>query len=589
MITLTDEQTAFLDAEGKVILCACPGSGKTFIVGKKLLKYLETWPYVYRGVAVLSFTNVASEEILRQTKELTEANYLNIGYPHFIGTLDSFINAFIFLRFGYLATEENRRRPKVVYENLGQLLYPKEECHRNGCADNLDWFHWSDDRLLKKGKPISCAVREPKPCVRFKKAMLGRGYATQREVPALSLQLLKKYPQIAREIVYRFPVIMVDEAQDTSREQMEIIELLAEKGAITVVIVGDPDQAIYEWRDATPEYFKRKLIDAQWEPLYLTANFRSSQHICSATAKFSATLSKNKPAEAMGEHSDYDTKPILLHVNSENTPGDVIDWFKQLCNRNGINPEGVSVAILTRGRIHSNTDIANLWQTNETHLLALATYHWYCESRKEAYAQCEKALFYMMIGDANGLSAEDMKQIIENTMEYSTWKHKVILLLSLLPDARSALKDWKSLLIEKLEELKQQGVISIFGSRNITEIIKLKTRDKNKNDKSFSTEFLDSPLQTYFEKRTTIGTTYSTVHGVKGESFDATLLMVRGNKGNTITPSLLDAGKLDSELMRIAYVAMTRPRKLLAVSIPKQDARDMLNRFPLDLWDHQEI
>ena len=45
MVELTDEQNAFLDAEGKVVLCACPGSGKTFIVGKKLLKYLETWPY----------------------------------------------------------------------------------------------------------------------------------------------------------------------------------------------------------------------------------------------------------------------------------------------------------------------------------------------------------------------------------------------------------------------------------------------------------------------------------------------------------------------------------------------------------------
>ncbi len=256
MVTLTDEQKAFLDAEGKVVLCACPGSGKTFIVGKKLLKYLETWPYAYRGIAVVSFTNVASEEILRQTKELAKTKFQNIGFPHFIGTLDRFINTFIFLRFGYLIHADNRRRPKVIYENFGQLLYPKRECHQNGCVSNLNWFHWSDDQLLKNGQPISCGVPSPKPCVSFKKAMLKKGYATQREVPALSLRLLKKYPEIASEIAYRFPVIMVDEAQDTSREQMEIIELLAEKGATTVVIVGDPDQAIYEWRDATPNISK---------------------------------------------------------------------------------------------------------------------------------------------------------------------------------------------------------------------------------------------------------------------------------------------------------------------------------------------
>ncbi len=193
----------------------------------------------------------------------------------------------------------------------------------------------------------------------------------------------------------------------------------------------------------------------------------------------------------------------------------------------------------------------------------------------------------MMIGDANGLSAEDMKQAIENTMEYSIWKQKVILFLSLLPKAGSALKDWKNSLIEKIEELKQQGIISISDSRKITYIIKLKTRVKVGN--TFSTEFLDRPLQIYFEKRTTTGTTFSSVHGVKGESFDATLLMVESNRGSTITPSLLNMGELDSELMRIAYVAMTRPRKLLAVSILKQKAKNSLNRFPPELWDYQDI
>lgn len=587
MVELTDEQNAFLDAEGKVVLCACPGSGKTFIVGKKLLKYLETWPYAYRGIAVLSFTNVASEEILRQTKELAETKFQNIGFPHFIGTLDSFINIFIFLRFGYLIYEDDRKRPKVIYENFGQLLYPKRECHLNGCVANLDWFHWSDEQLLKRGQQISCGVASPKPCIIFKKAMLKKGYATQREISALSLRLLKKYPDIANEIAYRFPVIMIDEAQDTSREQMEVIELLADKGATTVVIVGDPDQAIYEWRNATPEYFKDKLTDAQWNALYLTANFRSSQHICNATSKFSAILSGKQPAEAKGEHSDFGTKPILLQVTSKKTKGEVINWFLQLCESNGINPDDDSVAILTRGRIHSNTEIPDLWQTTETRLLALATYLWHCASRKEAYAQCEKALFYIMIGDANGLSSDDMRQAIENIMEYSAWKQKVISLLSSLPKANSALKDWKSTLTAKMEELKQQGIISVPDLRNTTDIIKLKTRVKV--GKSFSTEFLDRPLNEYFEKRTTTGTTFSSVHGVKGESFDATLLMVESSTGKTITPSLLNLGQLDDELMRIAYVAMTRPRKLLVVSIPKQKAKGSLNRFPPELWDYQEI
>lgn len=587
MLTLTDEQNSFLDTEGKVVLCACPGSGKTFIIGKKLLKYLETWPHVYRGIAVLSFTNVASEEIIRQTNNLAKSKLQNIGFPHFIGTLDSFINTFIFLRFGYLLQAKERRRPRIIYDNLGQLLYPKKECYTNGCVKNPAWFHWSDDQLLKNGQPISCGVVSPKPCVSLKRAMLKSGYATQREVPALSLLLMKRYPAVANEIASRFPIIMVDEAQDTSREQMEIIELLAHNGATTVIIVGDPDQAIYEWRNATPEYFKEKMNNAEWKALYLTSNFRSSQNICNATSKFSAILSGKQPAQAKGEHSDFAIKPVLLQVSSTKTNEEVISWFFQLCESNGIKPDVESAAILTRGRIYSDIDIPDLWQTPETRLLALATYLWHYASRKEAYAQCEKALFYIMIGNANGLSCEDMRQAIEKAMEYSTWKQKVIMLLSSLLKANSTLKDWRSSLISKIEELIQQDIIALHDSRRITDIIKLKTRVMISG--VYSTEFLDRPLHEYFEKRTRIGTTLSSVHGVKGESFDATLLMVKSSTGRTITPSLLTTGQLDSELMRIAYVAMTRPRKLLVVSIPKQKSKNSLTRFPPDLWDYHEI
>lgn len=440
---------------------------------------------------------------------------------------------------------------------------------------------------MKNGQPISCTISSNKPCVAFKKAMLNKGIATQREVAALSLLLLKKYPAITSEIAYRFPVIIVDEAQDTSREQMEILDCLAAKGPNTLILVGDPDQAIYEWRDATPEYFKAKLVDPQWNTLFLTANFRSSQHICNATARFSSVLSGQKPTKAKGKYSSFDVRPVLLQVSSQMKRDDVIEKFKQLCDSKGIDFERDSVSILTRGRIHSDTDIKDLWQTPETKLFASATYQWYCASRKEAFNQCEKALFCIMIGDVNGLSTDDIRQAVEKLMEYSLWRQKVILLLSVLPSANSPLIDWACSLIEIIEKFKEDSIIAVREQKNISDIIRLKTRTKIHN--SYNTEFLNRPLFLYFEKRTTSGPTVSSVHGVKGESFDATLLIVDSTKGKTLTPSNLNSGQLDSELMRIAYVAMTRPRKLLVVSIPKQKTNSTLIRFPPELWDYQEI
>ena len=138
---LTKEQEDFLEAEGKITLCACPGSGKTYTVAKKLIRYIKTWPYTHRGVATLSFTNVAREEVLRQTTDLSVENYYQVVYPHFVGTLDSFINKFIFLRFGYL--DHNKKRPQIIYGNHGILNFrsPNKICHNKGCTRNPQWFH----------------------------------------------------------------------------------------------------------------------------------------------------------------------------------------------------------------------------------------------------------------------------------------------------------------------------------------------------------------------------------------------------------------------------------------------------------------
>ena len=40
---LTEEQKKFLTAEGKVVVKACPGSGKTYSVAHKLLSYIDNW------------------------------------------------------------------------------------------------------------------------------------------------------------------------------------------------------------------------------------------------------------------------------------------------------------------------------------------------------------------------------------------------------------------------------------------------------------------------------------------------------------------------------------------------------------------
>lgn len=582
---MTPEQNKFLDVEGKVVLCACPGSGKTFIIARKLLKYIQSWEYAHSGVAVISFTNVASQEIDKQTRELMIDGY-KIEYPHFIGTIDSFIDSFLLLRFGYLMQSSNRKRPVILHENYSEILFysKNRECHQRGCISNPFRFRWTaDGKLLRNGKEIDCSIMNPKPCLEFKKAMIKKGFITQTEATALSYRLLKKYPQIVDAIIHRFPVIMIDEAQDTSEEQMAIIDLLTNAGIKTMILVGDSDQSIYEWRDATPECFIRKRDAVDWKTMWLTTNFRSSQLICNATHNFSHSLHNQSPSNADGDYAQYLQMPILLQYSEKIDKGTLIGKFKEYCSENKIAFSSSNVAVLTRAKIHKGIDIDGLWKSPEVETLAKASYEWYLGSRSKAFSLCEKVLYSFTIGDV-GTARHEWKQYVENNVPYEDWRKYVVKLLISLPNPNLVLSNWIKEMLSALNKIFQDGsILTIRQEIILKDKIKIKSRDKE------NPTFQSIPLRNFIEKKDHGDITMSSVHGVKGETYDAIMLIVEGTQGNTLTPSILESAELDSELIRIAYVAMTRPRKLLVVAMPIVKSKKSYKRFSSDKWRYEQL
>ncbi len=99
-------------------------------------------------------------------------------------------------------------------------------------------------------------------------------------------RILRKYPRILSAVqnVYRY--ICVDEAQDTSRIQYEIISLLSKKHG-NLFMVGDEDQSIYGFRAAYPQAlldFERMHAGAR--VLLMEENFRSDANIVEAANRF---------------------------------------------------------------------------------------------------------------------------------------------------------------------------------------------------------------------------------------------------------------------------------------------------------------
>lgn len=115
--TLWDNDKPIQDA--KVKLIARPGTGKTQTVSSYAIDLASNHVGLraYQGIAMLSYTNVAKQEISKRIRQLN-TGYELLDYPNYIGTFDSFINNFIFLPFGHRFMGAGTR-PRLVGEPFG--------------------------------------------------------------------------------------------------------------------------------------------------------------------------------------------------------------------------------------------------------------------------------------------------------------------------------------------------------------------------------------------------------------------------------------------------------------------------------------
>ncbi|MBK8777317.1 MAG: UvrD-helicase domain-containing protein [Saprospiraceae bacterium] len=118
-ITLSDEQKEYVKSSGKVVLNACPGSGKTTTVAHKLYSLVDNWDSRFMasaGTVCLSFTNVAKNEIANKYKEISG---FSLPTPHIVSTIDSFVNSYITPPFAHKFRDVGKRYR--IVDDMGYL------------------------------------------------------------------------------------------------------------------------------------------------------------------------------------------------------------------------------------------------------------------------------------------------------------------------------------------------------------------------------------------------------------------------------------------------------------------------------------
>lgn len=572
LVQLSESQEDIIELKGKNILKACPGSGKTFVIAHKVVHDFKLWKNKNKGMAILSFTNVAKNELDAKIREISGLN--TIPFPHYIGTLDSFISKYIFMPFGHTVMK-GVNRPSIIdddFINRYSAKIWKYECYSNGC-DAKNFYIDTEGNIYDSKKNFeNCPFTKDKPCVKFKLSAYSKGYTTYKEALLIAINILQKYSDIRNLIINRFPYFIVDEAQDTSEEQMQLLNLLFDDGVENAILIGDPDQAIYEWRDADPSVFMNIYNGGMWEAKELNENFRCSQHICNATKMFS---SLSDISIARGDTKDCLLKPVIMKYHK----GDrevLIENYVGLCMKNNITVTPDKVAVLVRGRSGLTTKdyskINDLWQTPLTLYFAQATFYKGIEKVQKTITIIEKILYYIIFDDQTNIIEFST---IQKKYSADNWNYLVFKLSTLLPDSNLPLKSWK---IEISDVINKFILDNKIQCKNNVEI-KTKSRVQNNDLK----DFLEQPIEIFFADSYQKDYLNTTIHAVKGCTFDAVMLII--NTNGKLTSNIINTKDIDSEEIRTFYVAATRAKKLFVLALPDTIKDKTLTRFPVEYWD----
>jgi len=353
-------------ADGNVAVRACPGSGKTRLIAARLANELIRWRPGTGGIATMTYTNVAADEVREALR-----NYmgLEVEYPHFLGTIDSFLDKHVFLPHAHRLHigQDKGGRVRILTGETGwarsaYTAWPEYDSTENSSVTGVprklpipqhnavDCLRLPEGTCVFKsvvsGRPSECTKcvhRKDKAPSRERKFLCSKlkmaydGFATHDDAMFWSLEILRRWNDVLGHLAQRFTVILVDELQDTKPTQLEALRLLRDTGNCRFFVAFDPDQAIYEYARAHPRNCRDFV--AQFSSCEVTCTFRSTQEICNTVHPFSTLPS---PARSRAPHSEQSDSCFVLQYGDV---GSAVQTFTDLVRDKGLNPQRCAVLV----------------------------------------------------------------------------------------------------------------------------------------------------------------------------------------------------------------------------------------------------
>ncbi|NRY61477.1 ATP-dependent helicase [Clostridium beijerinckii] len=288
------QKEAVTSTEGYIRVIAGAGSGKTKALTSRYIYLVKELGISTSNILCVTFTNKATREMKKRIRTVIGDNDTGL-----ISTFHGFCRVLLkedIHTMGYpgnflvMDTEDMESILKIVYEQANitsrQFTFSKAKemigFRKRTLFQHIPYILENDNNKIKEKFLGSKTVED--------RVFFGYLYQQKKnynldydDLITFALYILRTFPEKREKWQHKLEYIMVDEFQDVSNNQYELVSILSEYHK-NLFVVGDPDQTIYSWRGARVEfiiYFDKKFKDTK--TIMMNTNYRSSENIILAS------------------------------------------------------------------------------------------------------------------------------------------------------------------------------------------------------------------------------------------------------------------------------------------------------------------
>ena len=328
---LNDKQKeAVIAIDGNIRVTAGAGSGKPRVLAHRYAFLVNEVGINPSNILCMTFTNKAAQEMKNRISKMVHVGNVN----DFVCTIHGFCVKFLreeIFRLGFpsnfaiIDEEDSKTLSKQIFDEFG---YSKQEVTIKQFLIEIRQAKSHSpyvEQLVATQRDEADTANYSKDFVRYVDLQLKNFALDFDDLIHYTLYILASYEDVRDKWQNRINYLMIDEAQDCSCSDWQIIDSIQGEHH-NVFIVGDPDKCIYEWRGATPAAFINFKAD---KDIILSENYRSTPDILNVA---NSIITNNKLRIKKDLFTEKGNGKIVVHYHA---PSEVKegDWIaKQIEN-----------------------------------------------------------------------------------------------------------------------------------------------------------------------------------------------------------------------------------------------------------------